>query len=517
MARSSRPRGFSTREYRQLRPKIGELAKDLFRECIRLDPRPEAYLNLAFVLHELGQEYDAVDAYQRALERMANAGDAAHFCLAYKLAALGRARDSVRWYRSSLALSESPSVRSSFIMALGQYHPDYDDRGVLEEAREFDRLHAQPLASKIRPHTNDRSPDRRLRVGYVSPNFFKHVQAQFQFPLLGNHDHTHFEIFCYSDVAKPDDWTADLLRHADQSRNILGKTDTEVADLVRRDGVDILVDLTIHMPQNRLLVFARKPAPVQLTWLAYPGTTGVSAIDYRITDPWLDPPGSDLTVYSEKSIHLESFWIWSPMSEVAVGPLPARTSGITFGCLNGSAKVNDEVLALWSRVLRAVPGARFLMLFPEGLRTRTLATFQRNGIDARRIEFVGEQPRDAYLATYRRVDLILDTFPAPAHTTALDSWWMGVPVVSLLGKTIVSRAPLSIVSNLGLPKLVARTPDEYVNIAVGLCSDLDYLTELRAELRPRMEKSPLIDAPRFVRNLETAYRSIWREWCDVTK
>jgi predicted O-linked N-acetylglucosamine transferase (SPINDLY family) len=494
------------------------LARDCFRDSIRARPTADAYFCLAQVLNELHAQYDACDAYARALGLLPNPGGASWFCLASELAALGRMPEAVTHFRRALALEERPEWRSKLVMGLGQYHPGFDDAAVLAEAREFDRIHAAPLAAQIRPHTNDRSPERRLRVGYVSPNFFRHVQALFLFPVLRNHDHQQFEIFCYSDVGQADDHTAELERSADTWRNIGGMNDAAVADLIRRDRIDVLVDLTMHMPDNRLLVFARKPAPVQVTWLAYPGTTGLSAIDYRLTDPYLDPPGSDLSVYAERSLYLESFWPWAPCSTQPVGPLPAVTAGrITFGCLNGFAKVSEEVIALWSRVLVAVPGSRFLMIAPPGqLRTRTLAAFQRGGVYSTRVDFVDLQPRDAYLATFHRIDVFLDTFPCPAHTTALDSAWMGCPVITLPGKSIVSRGGVSIANSLGLAELVARTPDDYVAIATRLASDLPRLAELRAGLRARLEGSPLMNAPRFVRNLEAAYRTAWREWCHAT-
>jgi predicted O-linked N-acetylglucosamine transferase (SPINDLY family) len=343
----------------------------------------------------------------------------------------------------------------------------------------------------------------------------------FTTPLLANHDHERFEIFCYADVANPDGFTASLRRHADQWRSVYEMPDAAVAARIRDDRIDVLVDLTMHMAESRLPVFARKPAPVQITWLAYPGTTGLSAIDYRLTDPFLDPPGSDTSVYAEESLRLpDSFWCYAPLvapdpAEQAPSVWPARTTaGFRFGCLNNFCKVGARVIALWARVLGAVPGSTLALLVPEGdSRARALIAFAKHGIDADRIEFVKKQPRPEYLAMYRGIDVCLDTFPYNGHTTSLDAFWMGVPVVTLVGPTVVGRAGLCQAMNLGLPDLVARTGDEYVQIAAGLARDRKRLGELHATLRARMESSPLMDGPRFARAVELAFRTSWERWC----
>jgi len=304
---------------------------------------------------------------------------------------------------------------------------------------------------------------------------------------------------------------------ADVWRDISGSSDETVTKLIREDRIDVLVDLTMHMAGSRPLVFARKPAPVQVCWLAYPGTTGLTAIDYRLTDPQLDPPGLFDRFCSEKSFRLpETFWCYDPLtSEPAVGPLPALANGhVTFGCLNNFCKVNEGVLRLWARVMKAVAGSRLLLLAPQGsARERTLNLFQHEGISRDRICFTRFRPRLDYLAQYHHIDIGLDTFPYNGHTTSLDSYWMGVPVVTLVGDTVVGRAGLSQLTNLGLMELVAETPEAFIESAIRLASDLDRLQALRATLRERMRSSPLMDAPRFARNIEAAYREMWRRWC----
>ncbi len=356
-----------------------------------------------------------------------------------------------------------------------------------------------------------------MRIGYISPDFRSHSEAFFSVPLFAAHDHKAFEIVCYSDVLRPDPITARLRSHADAWRNIARLDHEQVAQRIRRDGIDILVDLTMHMARNRLLVFARKPAPVQACWLAYPGTTGLSTIDYRITDPYLDPPGLYDGCYAEESVRLsDTFWCYDPLdNEPAVNALPAAERGyVSFGCLNNFCKVNPFVIKTWARVLNAVDRSRLTVLAGEGTHRRhTLEILAKEGIGRERVTFVPHQPRQQYLQCYHDIDIGLDTVPYNGHTTSLDSFWMGVPVVTLVGQTVVGRAGLCQLMNLGLPELIATSPEQYVQIAADLARDIPRLSNLRATLRQRLQSSPLTDASRFARNLEAAYRQMWRRWC----
>ena len=429
----------------------------------------------------------------------------------------GRLHEAIDCSRRVLEMMPDLVKAHSNILFTLQYLPDSDARAIYEEGCHWNRQFAEPLAEFIKPHANERSPGRRLRIGYLSPDFRDHCQAFFTLPLLAAHDRGNFEIFCYADVPCPDEATVRLRLHADSWRDIVGRGDEEIADLVRQDQIDILVDLTMHMSNNHALVFARKPAPVQVCWLAYPGTTGQSAIDYRLTDVYLDPPGLNDRYYAEESIRLpDTFWCYDPQSrEPAVNPLPAIEKGyLTFGCLNNFCKVNPAVLTLWAQVMKIVERSRILILAPEGdHRQDALAVLARDGIEPERVDFIGMQPRQQYLKLYNGIDVGLDTLPYNGHTTSLDSFWMGVPVLTLVGQTVVGRAGLSQLSNLGLPELIAETPEQFVNIAAALAGDLPRLSWLRATLRERMLSSPLMDAPRFARNIEAAYRGIWRRWC----
>ena len=355
--------------------------------------------------------------------------------------------------------------------------------------------HADALRRFARPHANQRSAARRLRVGYVSPDLRNHVVGWNLLPLLRHHDHGQYEVRCYADVARPDRFTDRLRSCTDGWSNVVGWSDAGLADKIRDDEIDILVDLSLHSAGNRLLLFAREPAPVQVTFMGYPGTTGLTAIDYRLTDHYLDPPGHGDDCYAEESVRLESFWCYEPLEGgPAEGDLPAVTKGyVTFGCLSNFCKINASVLALWAQVLRAVDGSRLKLLAPQGTCRRwALDLLEQEGVSRGRVDFVDGQARWDYLAVYRGIDIGLDTLPYNGHNTSLDSFWMGVPVVSLVGQTVVGRAGLSMLSNLGLSDLVADQPQQFVDIAARLAADVPRLAELRATV-PRADATLAAD------------------------
>jgi predicted O-linked N-acetylglucosamine transferase (SPINDLY family) len=479
---------------------------------------PEAYSNLASALIDKGQLDDAVAACETAVSLDPNLAEA-HNNLGNALKDQRQLDGALVAYRHSTSLDPHNVTADSNLIFAVQFHPAYDARAIAQEQRRWNRLHAQPLATFIRPHANDRDPDRRLRIGYISPDFRSHVVGRNIMPLLARHDHRQFEITCYSQTLLPDAMTSQFQRAADAWRNIVGVSDEQAAEQIRQDRIDILVDLALHTSNNRLLLFARKPAPVQVTFAGYPGSTGLTAIDYRLSDPYLDPPGMDESIYSEKTIRLPgSFWCYDPLDcgDVPVSPLPAMQTGkITFGCLNNFCKINNAILELWARVMLQVEGSRLILLTKPGShRQRTLDFLLQHGIDPERIEFEPNHPRPEYLKLYNRIDIGLDSFPYNGHTTSLDSFWMGVPVVTLVGQTAVSRAGWCQLSNLGLAELAGHHPDQFVEAAVNLAGDLPRLAHMRSTLRKRMEQSPLMDGPRFARNIEAAYRQMWRRWCD---
>jgi predicted O-linked N-acetylglucosamine transferase (SPINDLY family) len=488
-----------------------------FEEAVRLKPDyAGAHNNLGIQLCRKGLTDAATESIQRALRLKPDYANA-HKNLGTVLKDQGRIAEAVACYERARQLKPDDQALQSVLLGSLHYHPGYDARTLYAEHRRWEQEYAHPLAQSSRPFVNDPSPERRLRIGYVSPDFTSHVVGRNVWPLLRNHDHSVCDITLYANLTPGDAMTGHFQKCADRWQVIAGWPDDRVADWVRQDGIDVLVDLALHTANNRLMVFTRKPAPVQVTFAGYPGTTGLGAIDYRVTDPYLDPPGLGGDNYAEQSYRLpHSFWCYDPQGdEPEVAPPAVLQNGfITFGCLNNFCKVNDEVLELWAKVLGAVEGSRLLLLAKKGShQQQTLDFLAQRGIAAARVEFVSPLPRSEYLALYHRIDIGLDTFPYNGHTTSLDSFWMGVAVVTLVGRTVVGRAGYSQLTNLGLAWLTATTPEEYVRIAADLAGDLPRLKDLRAGLRERMRRSPLTDARGFAQAIEQAYRDMWRTWC----
>ncbi len=528
-----------------------DLAAEAFGRILEIEPDyPDARLNLATVLIDAGIRREAIELLEEALERgpdkpqlrstlawlwyrlqrpnlalphakraaeLAPDVVATHAQLADILDTCGDKAAAIDSYRRALVLDPTAhEVHSSLIVAMLP-NPSFDSSAIFAEARAWAARHAEPLRNQLRPHENDKQPERRLRIGYVSPDFRAHAVQQFLVPLFRNHDRSAFEIFLYSSVDEPDaetDWYRDFA--GERFRDIRPLNDLEVAEAVRRDRIDILVDLALHSPGGRLRVFACRPAPVQMTWLGYVGTTGLDTIDYRITDPFLDPPGTAADAYSESNLYLpETNWCYAALADdLEPNGLPALAAGyVTFGSQNSYRKLHDGVLELWARVLLEVPKSRLFLHADDHAQQRLQRTLARAGVGAERVELGGRVSRIEYLRRYQRIDIGLDPFPFNGGTTTLDAAWMGVPVVTLSGESALQRAGTSIASNLGLPELVAHTPDDFVEAAARLAGDLARLSELRSGLRFRLEASALGDAPRFARHLEAAYRSAWWRYC----
>jgi predicted O-linked N-acetylglucosamine transferase (SPINDLY family) len=485
---------------------------------VRLQPHSaQAHNNLAFALRLSNSADEAITEFNRAIQIRPDFAEA-HSNLGNALIDVGQFDQAITSHRQAVRLNPDDAKEHSNLVFLLHYHPAYDARMIHEELRRWNQRHAEPLKKLIQPHANNRDPDRRLRVGYVSPDFREHPVGQNLLPLLREHDRRQMEIFCYSNVLRPDARTDQLRGYADVWRSIVGLPDSQVVSQIRQDGIDILVDLALHSANNRLLVFAHKPAPVQVTYLGYCGSTGMDAMDYRLSDPYLDLSDSDLTIYSEQTIRLpETYWCYGVAGPTPdPSPPPAVAAGyVTFGCLNNIVKVSPPALDLWAEILQAVPRSRLFVHCRPGTRLDAMRErFAGKGISPDRLEFPNWQPWLEYVQTYGRIDIALDPFPWGGGITTCDALWMGVPVVSLAGPTAVGRGGASILANVGVPELVARTPEQYVRIAAALAGDLPRLAELRRTLRARMQASPLMDAPRFARNFEAAYRQMWRNWCE---
>jgi predicted O-linked N-acetylglucosamine transferase (SPINDLY family) len=505
------------------------------QNAVALDPNlAQAWTNLGNGLWAAGRFDEASVALRRALTLNPRDADG-HNNLGNVLKDQGRLDEAIEEFRRAMALRpESPRAGSNLLFALWA-HPGYDAQAILAEHRAWARRHADPLPlgeRGRRPGEGQReserlglgegpratsSPGRPLRIGYVSPDFRGHPVGHLLVPLFTHHDRRQFEIVAYSDVRAPDASTETLKSLADQWCPTVGLSDAQVAERVRADRIDILVDLALHTAGNRLLVFARKPAPVQVTMLGLPATTGLATMDYRLTDAYLDPPGTSEIDYTECSIRLpHCFWVFQPPEEAPEpGALPALQNGfVTFGCLNQFAKVSPTALDLWVRILQAIPESRLVIQAQPGSHLESVRDrFLQGGIAATRLEFVPRVPRADYFRRYLQLDLGLDPFPYNGHNCTIESLWMGVPVVTLAGRTAVARGGVSILSNAGLPELIARSTEEYVNIAVGLARDHERLAELRRGLRTRMLASPLTDGKGYTAAVEAAFRVMWERWC----
>ncbi|MGD1277343.1 MAG: tetratricopeptide repeat protein [Tepidisphaeraceae bacterium] len=440
-------------------------------------------------------------------------------CLGAALRSLGRHAESIASYDRALAID--PNYAPAFSSRLYALHfdPHADPAAIFREHRQWNQRYAKPLAGEIRPHDNDPSPDRRLKIGYVSPDFHAHSVSTFFESLLASHDPAHVETFCYAEVHRPDAITARLRQLAGQWRDILGTSDADVAQLIRRDQIDILVDLTGHTPNNRLLVFARKPAPIGVSYLGYPDTSGLDAIDYRLTDAHVDPPGESDRFFTERLIRLpHTFACYRPPSAPPVAPSPAVRNGwITFGSFSALEKLNAPLLECWAQILRQIPESR-LLIVSRGLqspqtRQNVADALARQGIGGDRLKLLGDQPMSRYLALHGEVDLVLDTFPLNGHTVTCHALWMGAAVVCLRGKTSWQRLGAAVLSHLDLPQFIADTPQQYVQLAIQHAGKPGELARWRAALRPRMKESPLMDGPSLARHIESAYRDMWRTWC----
>ncbi len=494
-------------------------AEECYRQTLYRNPcQGDACNNLGIVLFRQGRLDEAIQTYRQALRLNPSHGEAlCNLGIAFKES--GNLEEAAACFRSALEFRPEDAATHANLVYLLHYLPDQDAASIFRECRRWNDRHAKPLAASILPHDNERSPERRLRIGYVSPDLREHPVGRFLLPLLQSHDHALFEIFCYSDVKTPDAITELCRSQADHWRPIWNHSDDQLARLIRQDHIDILVDLAMHTGSNRLLVFVRKPAPVQVTYLAYCGTTGMAAMDYRLTDPYLDPTGRSDTSYQERTVHLpETYWCYQPVLESPEPSLlPAlKTGHITFGCLNNFCKASLPTLETWRRILQTLPGTRLLLYAPAGSTRDWLRDFFAQGnVAAKRLQFVGRVAAAAYFETYERLDIALDPFPFGGGTTTCDALWMSVPVLTLAGDRAVGRGGVSILSNIGLIDWIARDMDDYVRLAVEKAANLPELAAWRSSLRDRLKQSPLMDASRFARNVETAYRTMWREWCAV--
>jgi protein O-GlcNAc transferase len=491
-----------------------------FDRAVTLAPTyAEAHENKAVTLMSLGRWGDAVAALREA-QKLApdRVSILNNLGTAYQME--GFVRQAIDCFEQAIARdAHFPGAHSNLLLAL-HYVPGFTRQEVFQRHVEWGRRYAilpSPPPSSGAPREAEQT--RRLKVGFVSSDFRVHSVAFFIEPLLETRDRTDWEVFCYSDVQAADVVTQRFERLADVWRDLRGISDAQAAQIIQDDRIDILIDLQGHTGLNRLLVFARKPAPIQITWLGYPDTTGLSQIDYRLTDIWADPPGDGDEFHTERLIRLDRCaWCYRPpQSAPPVAQMsPCQrpdANGITFGSFNTLAKINDELLSVWSKILHRVPNSR-LLLKADGLsdpaaQERILDIMSRHGIARGRLDIRARTGSlDAHFKTYHSIDIALDAFPYHGTTTTCDALYMGVPVVTLAGDRHVSRVGVSLLTAVGLPELIATTEDAYIQAACGLAVP-SILRSLHPTLRPRMQKSALMDSTSHARAIHRALRQIW--------
>jgi predicted O-linked N-acetylglucosamine transferase (SPINDLY family) len=500
---------------------MGDLdeAIQVARRAVELNPNNAlAHGSLGISLHNArGQTSEAIQSCRRSLEL--DPGSArTHNFLAQCLKDQGRLKEALSSYRQALQLvPDNAAVHSNILLNLHYVEP-YDAQAIFAQHRDWDRRHGAPASKRAPSGGGDRDPDRPLRIGYVSGDLKAHSVAFFFEPVLSARDRRAFEVICYDNNLTADTTTERLQALADGWRNIAKLDDEQAESLIRSDSIDILVDLAGHSGGNRLPLFTRKPAPIQVTYLGYPDTTGIDAIDYRFTDGWADPPGETEQFHTEQLARLRGgFLCYQPLSPCPeVGPLPMRQAGrVTFGSFNNLAKVSPTIVGHWAAILSAVPDSRLLLksraLADNGTREHVHQQFRAHGIEAARVDLSSWTPNKLeHMSLYGEIDVALDTFPYHGATTTCEALWMGVPVVTLAGTAHVSRVGVSLLHTAGITEMITDSAQEYVRRAVELAADADRLAELRAALRERLRCSPLIDADRIARSIETAYRQMWR-------
>jgi predicted O-linked N-acetylglucosamine transferase (SPINDLY family) len=476
----------------------------------------QVYVTLGNAEFRQGDLLAAATSFRKALERGYNAGAVRN--LGSALANLGRFQDAKQVYGSALARDPNPEVHSSFLICL-TYDPDMSAADLRAASGAYDSAYAKPLASRIARHGNVPNPTRPLKIGYISPDLCNHVVAVFMLPLMARHDRSAFDITCYADVRHVDD-TSRKFQALSKWVQTTGLPDDRVASLIREDEIDVLIDLAGHSPGNRQLVFARKPAPVQLSYVIGTGTTtGLTTMDGLIADDILLPAGSEEHI-SERPLHLgRPFVAYEPPRTMPeVGPLPALQNGhLTFGYFGRPIRLNDRVVRVWAEILRACPGSRLrldnkpfgALSTQEDVRRR----FANHGIGPERLDLRDTPNHAAVLAGYNEIDVALDPFPHNAGTTSLEALWMGAPVLTLVDRPPVGRLGASLLGALGLHDWITESDEAYIGKTKAAANDLQSLAAIRNGLRNRCEQSQLRDIDGLTRAMEQVYRKSWQDWC----
>lgn len=515
---------FFTGVLRHQESRYQEALDFMLRGIAKLPGVANLHYNLGKLYDDLERYPEAIVEYRRAIEINPN-HILAHNNLGLALREIGQFDLAIESLTRAVALQPTTQKLVQNLVSTLNYAPDMQPADIFASHEHFGQQFERPIARFARRAGENKNSARPLRIGYVSPDFRQHSVAHFIEPVLAAHDKKKFEVFCYYNDTVSDDTTLRIQSLVPHWRVIAELSDHIAARKVQEDQIDILVDLAGHTNRNSLMMFARKPAPVQVTWLGYPNTTGFSCMDYRITDALCDPVGMTDSLHTEKLIRLpDCFSCFTPPTQSpTIGALPARNGGeIMFGSFNYFIKMNEQVIETWARILARVANSRLTLKYrslnSESVQTVVRAAFAKHGVTRERLVLLGNDASQLdHLARYNSIDIALDPFPYNGTTTTCDALWMGVPVIALAGRTHVARVGVSQLTNIGLSELIAADVDSYVDIAVALANDLPRLTQLRGSLRERMKTSPLMDAPRFTRNLERAFHEMWLTHLAVEK
>jgi len=497
-----------------------DLAVECYRDILKQQPCAAAYNELGIIYMQTGRLSNAIDSLKEGIEAFPDKEAEFSINIVGILMQMGKNNEAVILLRKILKKVPEDGKRLAHSNLLFHllYQSRIDPETTFEEHKEWGRLFA-PVNKMRNQHDNVVDPDRRLRIGYISPDFCRHSVAYFFESLLDEHDHGSFELFGYGNVGIPDQTTDRLKQKCDYYRSIHGISDNEVVRMIEQDQIDILVDLAGHTSGNRLGVLVYKPAPIQVTYLGYPNTTGMNAIDYRLTDKHANLEQSQ-RFYTEKLIFLpNSFLCYRPADFAPpVAPLPVIKNGfITYGSFNSNSKISTATMSLWAQVLKANKNSRLLLKFRGGsgkeVKEYRLDRLEQFGVPREKITIHGQKRPDEHLRLYNDVDIALDTYPYHGTTTTCEALWMGVPVISLIGDRHTSRVGLSILKQIGMEFFAASSEKEYVAKATALAANPDALSKIRASMRQRMIGSTLCDAKSFTKHVETAYREMWEKWC----
>jgi predicted O-linked N-acetylglucosamine transferase (SPINDLY family) len=487
-----------------------------YQKCAEVEPNALVYNELAMLSGSLEHLAECIEYLYKAIEIDPNI-PGIWVNLAVKLIERKQFKEGFDLLHKAIQREpHNPIFFSVYLFSLN-YLPEVDPQIVFNLHKQWGKTHA-PITLAKTSHSNTPVADRRLRIGYISPDFRTHSVTNFFEPLLDGHNHDQVEVYGYGNVNAPDQTTERLKHKFDHYRHIFGVADQTVAHLIERDGIDILVELAGHTNNHSLLVLARKPAPIQVTYLGYGETTGVEAIDYFLTDNRLSPPESQ-KFYTEQLWYVPGGLCYRlPEADIAVTAPPSIENGyMTFGSLTAHRRFNLHLLHLWADILRQTPDSKMILGFAGGIDDRIRShywnAFQACGISRERVEINGPKPYAEYLNEFNRIDILLDTFPENGGIYTCESLWMGVPVITLAGPRQISRYGLSLLSSVGLEHFAASTASDYVAKAVALANNLESLVEMRRSMRPRMAQSPFCDSRRYAAWLESAFREMWHQWC----